>query len=163
VGVKFTTDTPGIATGIRFYKASTNTETHIGNLWTASGQLLASATFTNESASGWQQVNFAQPVPLAKKTTYVASYFAPDGHYAQDGSYFYTTPPDGNEPHHHKRGQPAPACAAEHERRRQRRLLLRHQQHLPSKLSRCFELLGRRRILPGHRSSRADRDDGDGG
>jgi hypothetical protein len=98
VGVKFTTDTPGYATGIRFYKASTNTGTHLGSLWTADGQLLASATFTDESASGWQQVNFSQPVPLSKDTTYVASYFAPNGHYSQDGSYFYTTPPMGTNP-----------------------------------------------------------------
>ena len=98
VGVKFTTDTPGYATGIRYYKASANTGTHTGSLWTADGQLLASATFTNESASGWQQVNFSQPVPLSKNTTYVASYFAPNGHYSQDGSYFYTTPPMGTNP-----------------------------------------------------------------
>src|SRR5262249_24521750 len=95
VGVKFTTDTPGNATGIRFLKASTNTGRHIGSLWPASGQLLASATFTNESASGWQQVNFSQPVPLDKNTTYVSAYFAPNGHYSADGSYFYTTPPMG--------------------------------------------------------------------
>ena len=49
VGVKFKTDTFGYITGIRFYKASTNTGTHIGNLWTATGQLLASATFTERN------------------------------------------------------------------------------------------------------------------
>ena len=48
MGVKFKSDTYGYVTGIRFYKASTNTGTHIGNLWTATGQLLASATFTGE-------------------------------------------------------------------------------------------------------------------
>jgi hypothetical protein len=98
VGVKFKADTYGFVSGIRFYKASTNTGTHIGNLWTSTGQLLASATFTGESGSGWQQVNFAQPVPLNKNTTYVASYFAPKGHYSQDGYYFYTTPPLGPAP-----------------------------------------------------------------
>jgi N,N-dimethylformamidase beta subunit-like, C-terminal/Domain of unknown function (DUF4082)/Bacterial Ig-like domain/Fibronectin type III domain/Bacterial Ig domain len=92
VGVKFKTDTYGSVTGIRFYKASTNTGTHVGNLWTASGQLLATATFAGESGSGWQQVNFAQPVALDKNTTYVVSYFAPKGHYSQDNGYFYTTP-----------------------------------------------------------------------
>jgi hypothetical protein len=95
VGVKFTSDQYGFINGIRFYKASTNTGTHIGNLWTASGQLLASATFTGETTSGWQQVNFAQPVAINKNTTYVASYFAPKGHYSQDGDYFYTVPPMG--------------------------------------------------------------------
>ena len=37
-------------------------------------------------------------MPLSKDTTYVASYFAPNGHYSQDGSYFYTTPPMGTNP-----------------------------------------------------------------
>ena len=85
VGVQFQADSNGNITGIRFYKASANTGTHIGNLWTSTGQLLASATFTSETASGWQQVNFAQPVAITKNTTYVASYFAPKGHYSADG------------------------------------------------------------------------------
>jgi Domain of unknown function (DUF4082)/Bacterial Ig-like domain/Fibronectin type III domain/Bacterial Ig domain len=93
VGVKFKTDTYGVISGIRFYKASTNTGTHIGNLWSSSGQLLASATFTGESTSGWQQVNFTQPVTVDKNTTYIASYFAPKGHYAADSNYFYAVPP----------------------------------------------------------------------
>ena len=98
VGVKFQADAFGYVTGIRFYKASANTGTHIGNLWAANGQLLASATFTGETASGWQQVNFSQPVQVNKNTTYIASYFAPKGHYSADGSYFYTTPPLGTNP-----------------------------------------------------------------
>ena len=65
VGVKFTADVAGEITGIRFYKDSTNTGTHVGNLWTADGTLLASATFSGETASGWQQVNFATPVAIA--------------------------------------------------------------------------------------------------
>ena len=92
VGVKFKADTYGYVTGLRFYKASTNTGTHVGNLWTSGGQLLATATFTGETGSGWQQVNFAQPVALDKNTTYIASYFAPKGHYSQDNGYFYTNP-----------------------------------------------------------------------
>jgi hypothetical protein len=94
-GVKFQSDKFGVISGIRFYKASTNTGTHIGNLWTVGGQLLASATFTGETTSGWQQVNFSQPVPVDPNTTYVASYFAPKGHESEDDSYFYTVPPMG--------------------------------------------------------------------
>ena len=86
LGVKFTADSNGIATGIRFYKAATNTGTHIGSLWTASGTLLASATFTNETASGWQQVNFSSPIAVTAGTTYVAGYFAPNGHYSVTSS-----------------------------------------------------------------------------
>jgi Domain of unknown function (DUF4082)/Fibronectin type III domain/Bacterial Ig domain len=99
VGIKFKTDTFGTISGVRFYKSSRNTGTHIGNLWTASGQLLARATFTGETASGWQQVNFSSPVPVNANTTYVASYFAPVGHYAQDSAYMYPLPapiPDGS-------------------------------------------------------------------
>src|SRR5262249_9707263 len=69
-------------------KAATNTGIHIGNLWSAAGANLATATFTNETASGWQQVNFAPPVQIAANTIYVASYFAPQGHYSGDLAYF---------------------------------------------------------------------------
>jgi hypothetical protein len=82
LGVKFRTDTPGFVTGVRFYKGATNTGTHIGNLWTRTGTLLGTATFSGESASGWQTVSFSSPVPVAANTTYIASYFAPNGHYA---------------------------------------------------------------------------------
>ncbi|MGZ4602975.1 MAG: DUF4082 domain-containing protein, partial [Kineosporiaceae bacterium] len=60
----------------------------IGNLWSASGTKLASATFTGETASGWQQVLFATPVSITAGTVYVASYFAPVGHYAGDSGFF---------------------------------------------------------------------------
>jgi hypothetical protein len=88
VGVEFTGDQAGYITGIRFYKATTNTGTHIGNLWTTGGTLLASAAFSNESASGWQQVNFSSPVAVTANTTYIASYYAPNGHYSVNGGYF---------------------------------------------------------------------------
>ena len=88
VGVKFRADYDGYISGIRFYKSSTNTGTHIGNLWTSAGALLATATFTSETASGWQQVNFGTPIAITANTTYVASYFAPNGHYSADSEYF---------------------------------------------------------------------------
>lgn len=88
LGVKIRTTAPGSVTGIRFYKAPFNIGTHTGSLWTASGQRLATGTFTNETASGWQQLNFATPVPVKANTTYVASYFAPGGGYSYDADYF---------------------------------------------------------------------------
>ncbi len=99
LGVKFTSDAAGSVAGIRFYKAAANTGTHIGNLWTASGTLLGSATFTSETSTGWQQVTFPTPVKIAANTTYVASYYAPNGHYSGDGTYLY--------------GQPAPAATGD--------------------------------------------------
>ena len=85
LGVKFRSTEAGTINGIRFYKAATNTGTHIGSLWTIGGQLLAEATFTNETASGWQQVTFANPVEIQPNTTYVAGYLAPSGHYSVNG------------------------------------------------------------------------------
>src|SRR5208337_3903132 len=82
LGVKFRSDVAGSITGIRFYKASANTGTHVGNLWTSTGTLLATATFTGETASGWQQVNFATPVSITANTVYVASYHANNGHFS---------------------------------------------------------------------------------
>ena len=98
-GVKFQSDVAGTITGIRFYKAIANTGTHVGNLWSSTGTLLASATFAAESASGWQQVSFATPVAIAANTVYVASYHANAGHYSYDINYFTSTGVD-NPPLH---------------------------------------------------------------
>ena len=88
LGVMFRADTNGYIAGVRFYKASTNTGTHTGSLWTTTGQLLATATFTNESVSGWQTVMFSTPVAVTANTTYVASYHTSVGHYSGDSAYF---------------------------------------------------------------------------
>ncbi len=91
LGVKFRADVAGYVTGIRFYKGPSNTGVHTGTLWTSSGQALATATFNNETASGWQQVNFSTPVAIAANTVYVASYLAPVGRYSSDSNYFAAT------------------------------------------------------------------------
>jgi hypothetical protein len=88
VGVKFKSSLAGYITGIRFYKGSGNNGTHVGHLWNSAGLQLAAATFTGETASGWQQVNFSSPVAIAAGTIYIASYFAPLGHYADNHNYF---------------------------------------------------------------------------
>lgn len=88
LGVKFRASVDGTVTGVRFYKAPTNTGTHVGTLWQLNGQQLARATFTNESASGWQSVTFASPVGITAGTTYVVSYHAPNGHYSYNGQAF---------------------------------------------------------------------------
>ena len=82
LGVQFQAASSGYITGVRFYKESDNTGAHTGSLWTASGTLLATGTFSNETASGWQELDFSSPVPVTAGTTYVASYFTSAGHYA---------------------------------------------------------------------------------
>jgi len=98
LGVKFTADAGGTITAVRYYKASGNTGTHTGTLWSSSGTRLATATFTNETASGWQQVNLSPPVTITAGTTYVASYHASAGHYSADSNYFAV--PRDNAPLH---------------------------------------------------------------
>lgn len=88
LGVKFRTSVSGYITGVRFYKGSLNTGTHLGRIWSSTGTLLASATFTGETSSGWQQVNFGSPLAVTANTTYVASYYAPRGRYAHNAAYF---------------------------------------------------------------------------
>jgi hypothetical protein len=99
LGLKFKSDLNGYITGIRFYKGSGNTGAHTATLWTSSGQLLATATFSNETASGWQQVNFAQPVAITANTVYVASYHTDVGNYAFALDYFATSGADNGPLH----------------------------------------------------------------
>src|SRR5262249_6941654 len=59
-----------------------------GSLWSSSGTLLATGTFSSESASGWQTLTFSSPVAITAGTTYVASYHTTTGHYSASRSYF---------------------------------------------------------------------------
>jgi hypothetical protein len=88
LGVKFQSDVAGTITGVRFYKAAANTGTHVGNLWSSTGTLLGSITFSNETASGWQQMLLSTPVAIASNTVYMASYHCTIGHYSEDDNYF---------------------------------------------------------------------------
>ena len=88
LGVKFRAQVDGQITGLRFYKGTTNTGTHVGHLWSRTGTMLAEATFTGESARGWQEVSLSNPVSISAGTTYVASYHAPVGRYAWNRSFF---------------------------------------------------------------------------
>jgi hypothetical protein len=95
LGVKFQASTNGKIIGIRFYKGSSqNSGTHTGALWQGSTRL-AVATFTGETASGWQQVNFSTPVNITANTTYIASYHVTAGHYSATESYFTTAHTSG--------------------------------------------------------------------
>ncbi len=90
LGTRFTPAADGFITGVRFYKGAGNNGTHTGTLYSSTGSVLATATFTNETGTGWQMVNFSSAVPVAGGTTYVAAYYAPQGHYAADANFFGT-------------------------------------------------------------------------
>jgi hypothetical protein len=97
LGVRFNTSTNGFVTGVRFAKPVENTGSHIGRLWDINGTLLAEVAFTNETAEGWQEATFDQPVAVATNTTYIASYYTPTGNYVTTENYFashdFVSPP----------------------------------------------------------------------
>ena len=96
---------------------------------------------------GWQQATFSAPVAVTANTTYVASYYAPNGRYSCDNGYFSA---DG--------GEPAADRAAGRHRRRQRRLPLRDRRRLPDQHVPRLQLLGRRGLQrQRHRHHRAHR------
>jgi hypothetical protein len=84
LGVKVRVDEPMRLTAIRFWKSKSETGTHVANLWTSTGVLLASTTVTGETASGWQTGSFASPPLLQAGAVYIASVNA--------NSYYNVTP-----------------------------------------------------------------------
>ena len=88
LGVKFTVSTAGTVTAVKFYKGPGNGGAHTGAIWSASGERLASATFSGESTQGWQTAQLDTPVTVQPGVTYVASYVAPQGHYAATAGAF---------------------------------------------------------------------------
>ncbi|MBW4550087.1 MAG: DUF4082 domain-containing protein [Aphanocapsa sp. GSE-SYN-MK-11-07L] len=73
LGMEFKSAKAGTISAIRYYKAPGETGTHIGRIWSSSGKLLGSVTFTNETASGWQQQQLANPLTIDANTTYIVS------------------------------------------------------------------------------------------
>src|SRR5258708_23479669 len=73
LGTEFTSSVAGQITAIRFWKSSSETGQHIGHIWSASGQLLASATFASETSSGWQQQSLPASLTIAANTVYVVT------------------------------------------------------------------------------------------
>jgi VCBS repeat-containing protein len=87
VGVKFTSSAAGQITALKFYRSASDTGSDLLDLWTATGTKLASATFTNTAATGWQTVPLATPVNINANTTYIASYHT-TGTYVATSNFF---------------------------------------------------------------------------
>jgi len=99
LGLRFRSDVGGKVNGVRFLKAAANTGTHVGNLWSNTGGLLGSVTFTNESASGRQIARFANPITIQPNVTYVVSYHTRVGRYAATNNAFATAGLDRGQLH----------------------------------------------------------------
>jgi hypothetical protein len=73
LGMRFKSSAAGKITAIRFYKSSLETGTHVGKIYSSTGALLASVTFSGESASGWQTMNLATPLAISAGVEYTVS------------------------------------------------------------------------------------------
>jgi hypothetical protein len=73
LGTKIAVDQSAQLVALRFYKSAGETGTHVGRVWSAGGQLLATTTFANETASGWQRQALSTPLTLQAGTTYIVS------------------------------------------------------------------------------------------
>ncbi len=143
--MKFKADYNGTITGIRFYKATANTGTHIGSLWTTDGTRLATATFTNETASGWQTVTFATPVSVTAARPTSRRTSPPPATTPYTGSGFATAIDNG--PLHASPTASAPTAST----------TLGHQR-LPDEHVQRDELLGRRAVRAARARSAHRRD-----
>jgi hypothetical protein len=74
LGTQFASSQSGNVAALRFWKFSGESGSHTGHLWTDTGTLLASAVFTSESSSGWQEQALANPVAIVPGVNYRVSY-----------------------------------------------------------------------------------------
>lgn len=73
LGMKVRSTKAGQIVAIRFWKAPSESNTHVGKIWTATGSLLTSVSFTNETASGWQEKELSTPLTIQANTSYIVS------------------------------------------------------------------------------------------
>ncbi|MBD2772090.1 DUF4082 domain-containing protein [Iningainema tapete] len=73
LGLKFQSTRAGQITAIRYWKAVSETGSHVGRIWSSTGTILASINFTSETASGWQQQALTTPLNIQANTTYVVT------------------------------------------------------------------------------------------
>ena len=73
LGMKFQLASAGQITAVRYWKAASDTGSHVGRVWSSNGALLASVTFAGETVSGWQQQTLSTALNVQPGTTYVVS------------------------------------------------------------------------------------------
>jgi hypothetical protein len=91
LGIQISSDVPGQITALRFWKGPNEDQPHMGHVWSGTGQLLVTAQFTNETASGWQQQALSTPLTIVANTPYVVSVSTgPNGNFAMTVDGFAT-------------------------------------------------------------------------
>lgn len=96
LGAKIQSTVAGQITAIRFWKDSKETGTHTGHVWSSTGTLLATAVFTGETSSGWQQQSLVSPITITLNTTYVVSVNTGNTYYVATNNGFANQIVNGN-------------------------------------------------------------------
>jgi hypothetical protein len=96
LGMKFTTLSSGQIKAIKFYKSASESGSHVGKIYSASGTLLASVVFSSESASGWQVQALATPLSILANTIYVVSVNTGNSYYVATINGFASQISNGN-------------------------------------------------------------------
>ena len=138
--MKFKSDVYGTIAGVSLLQSQHQHRHHIGNLWSASGQRLATVTFSGESDVWMAAGNFGSPVSIQPNTTYVVSYFAPRGHYSQAAELSVSAALATSRRRRGRRRR-APACVA-NTPSSGNGVYATRAQHIPDEHLRCRELLG---------------------
>jgi uncharacterized protein YjdB len=73
LGMRFTSSQTGQIIKIHYYKTPEEVGSHVGRIWSAGGTQLASASFSDESSSGWQEATLSSPYTIDANTIYVVS------------------------------------------------------------------------------------------
>lgn len=81
LGMQFSSAVAGEIHAIRYYKSNLESGTHIGHIFSSSGQELARVTFDNETASGWQEQPLDTPLSIGPNVTYVVSVNSTNSYY----------------------------------------------------------------------------------
>lgn len=87
-GVKFEVRGAPYVQGVKFYKDTANTGTHVAHLYDVTTSTdLGSATFTSETSSGWQTVAFESNIQVRDDHSYMVWVSMPNGNYSADSGY----------------------------------------------------------------------------
>ena len=74
-GVEFSSSISGKITHVKFWKAlGEPSGNHVGRIWTANGQPLATAPFINETSSGWQTAAVSPALQISAGVRYKVTY-----------------------------------------------------------------------------------------
>lgn len=79
LGTRIVSDVSGQITAIRYFRLAENLGAHIGRVWASTGEKLAEAQFTDETASGWQEQALPMPLAVQAGSVFTVSVGMPGG------------------------------------------------------------------------------------